>query len=229
MIGNVFKIYLPIIALIFISFYVTNKFIKPSPKKELIIAAGSKNGTYYQTALEYKTLLEKDKVHVTVLETNGSIHNTKLLQEGKADIGFVQSGTLSEESKQNIQSLTSVYYEPLWIFYRNEGFQINYIIELIGKKISMGAQGSGTFDLSSKILKDNGINETNSTFFHYSTTQAKESLLKGDIDVLLTVISPKSSIVQELLEDPKINVLSIKRAKAYSRKYSYITTLKLYE
>jgi len=119
MIGNIFKVYLPIIAVIFIAFFVTSKFIQPPPKRVLTIAAGSVNGTYYQTALKYKKLLEEDKVHVTVLQTKGSIHNAQLLQEGKADIGFVQSGILSENSKQNIQSLASIYYEPLWIFYKN--------------------------------------------------------------------------------------------------------------
>ena len=130
MIGNLFKIYLPIIAVIFTAFFITSKFIQPPPKKELIIAAGSKNGAYYKTALEYKRLLEKEKVQVTVLATKGSIHNTQLLQANKADIGFVQSGILLEKKKQNIESLASIYYEPLWIFYKSDGYSINYIIEL---------------------------------------------------------------------------------------------------
>ncbi len=229
MIGNFFKVYLPIIAVVFMAFFITSKFIQPPPKKELTIAAGSKSGTYYKIALKYKDLLEKEKVHVTVLETKGSIHNVKLLQEKKADIGFVQSGILTNKNKQNIESLASIYYEPLWIFYKNEGYSINYIIELIGKRISIGTLGSGTFDLSSKILHDNGISDKNSKFFNYSTSNAKDELLKGNIDALLTVISPDSKIVQELLENPKINVLSIKRAKAYSRKYSYLSTLTLHE
>ncbi|NQY95210.1 MAG: ABC transporter substrate-binding protein, partial [Campylobacteraceae bacterium] len=154
---------------------------------------------------------------------------TKLLQEKKADIGFVQSGTLNQSDKKNIQSLASIYYEPLWIFYKNEGYEINYIIELIGKKISMGSQGSGTFDLSMQILNDNGINNSNSEFLNYNSSEAKKALIAGEIDALLTVISPNSDIVQELLSNPKINVLSIKRAQAYSRKYSYLTTLNLYE
>ena len=229
MISNFFKIYLPIIAFGIVMFYITSKFVEPAPIKELTIAAGSKNGTYYKVAQEYKKLLEKEKVKVTILETKGSIENTKLLQNKKADIGFIQSGTLTNENRKNIQSLSSVYYEPLWIFYKNEGYTINYIIELIGKRLSIGTIGSGTFDLSTKILNDNGINKDNSTFLNYTTTQAKEALVKGKIDALLTVISPDSKIVQELLENPKINILSIKRAHAYSRKYSYLSTLTLYE
>ncbi len=229
MLLNFFKIYLPIILFGLLLFYVTSKFIEPAPKKELTIAAGSKNGTYFKIAQKYKKLLEKENVTVHILETKGSLHNTQLLQEKKSDIGFVQSGILNESNNKNIQSLASIYYEPLWIFYKNEGYQINYIIELIGKKIAIGSTGSGTFDLSTKILNDNGINSSNSEFLTYNSSKAKEALTNGDIDVLLTVISPDSNIVQELLEDPKINVLSIQRAQAYSRKYAYLNTLNLYE
>ena len=229
MIGNFFKIYLPIILFGFILFYVTSKFIEPAPAKKLVIAAGSINGTYYKVAHEYKKLLEEQNVKVTVLETKGSIHNAKLLHEKKADIGFVQSGILNNKNRKNIQSLASIYYEPLWIFYKNEGYEMNYVIELIGKKISVGALGSGTFDLSTKILGDNGINKKNSEYFNYTTSQAKEALESGAIDAFLTVVSPDSKIVQELLGNTKINFLSIQRAQAYSRKYSYLSTLKLYE
>lgn len=227
--NNFFKIYLPIISLLFLAFFITSKFIEPSPEKKLVIAAGSKSGTYYKTALEYKKLLEEEKVEVIILETKGSIENKKLLNEKKADIGFIQSGILNEKNRQNIESLASVYYEPLWFFYKNEGYQIDYVIELIGKKISIGSLGSGTFDLTSKILSDNGIDKSNSELLNYSTSRAKDELLQGNIDALVTVISPNSTVVQELLSNPKINVLSIKRAKAYSRKYSYLNTLTLYE
>jgi len=228
MLGNFFKIYLPIFAFAFAAFFLTSKFIQPAPEKELTIAAGSKNGTYYKVAQEYKKLLEQENVTINILETKGSLDNVKLLEEEKADIGFVQSGTLNNKNTK-IQSLASIYYEPLWIFYKNEGYEINYIIELIGKKISIGSLGSGTYDLSSKILADNGISKENSTFLNYTSKQAYKALTEGKIDALLTVISPNSSLVQNLLENPNINILSIKRAQAYSRKYAYLNTLELYE
>lgn len=226
---NFFKIYLPIIATVFIAFFITSRFIEPAPEKKIVIAAGSKSGTYYQTALAYKKLLEQDKVEVTVLETLGSVENAKLIEEGRADIGFVQNGILKKEQLTKVESLASVYYEPLWVFYRNEGFEIDYIIQLISKKVAIGSIGSGTQDLAQTILNDNGINASNTTLLNIGSKKAKEQLLKGEIDAMFVVISPKSDIVKTLLEDPSINVLSIKRARAYSRKYSFLTNLNLYE
>lgn len=224
-----FKIYLPIITVIFLAFYITSQFIEPAPKKEITIAAGSKDGTYYQTALEYKKLLEEEKVKVTLIETKGSIDNVNLIEDGKADIAFVQNGVLKPNQAHNVESLVSVYYEPLWIFYKNEGFEIDYIIQLISKRIAVGGIGSGTRDLALTILNDNGLTKENTTLLNLNSTQAKQHLLEGKIDAMLVVISPKSPLVQSLLEDPSINVLSIKRARAYSRKYTFLTPLTLYE
>lgn len=224
-----FTISIPILLLIIASFYITSKFVKPAPKKEITIATGTEDGNYYKTALIYKELLEKEKVKVNLITSKGSIDNIKLLQENKADIAFMQNGSITAQEDNSIKAIASIYYEPLWVFYKNEGFKIDYIIQLITKKISIGEVGSGTQNLVSKILKDNGITKENSTILNYTNEKAKELLLKGELDALFVVSSQNSDVVKELLAHPNINILSFKRAKAYSRKYSYLESLTLYE
>lgn len=227
--NNIYLISLLFLAIFCAVLYTTIQFIQPSPKKEITIATGAKSGNYYQTALLYKELLKEDKVEVNILETAGSVENLELVKQGKADIAFMQNGIIENNTYEHIQSLASVYYEPLWVFYKNESYSIDYVIELISKKISIGPEGSGTKDLASKILEVNGINSENSTIYNYSSSKAKEELENGNIDALFVVSSHNSTIVKELLENPKINVLSFKRAKAYSRKYSFLEALTLYE
>ena len=227
--NNIYLISLLFLAIFCAVLYTTIQFIQPSPKKEITIATGAKSGNYYQTALLYKELLKEDKVEVNILETAGSVENLELVKQGKADIAFMQNGIIENNTYEHIQSLASVYYEPLWVFYKNESYSIDYVIELISKKISIGPDGSGTKDLASKILEVNGINSENSTIYNYSSSKAKEELENGNIDALFVVSSHNSIIVKELLENPKINVLSFKRAKAYSRKYSFLEALTLYE
>jgi TRAP transporter TAXI family solute receptor len=222
------KISIPVLILIIAMFAITSEFIQPAPIKKLVIATGSKDGNYYKIANEYKKLLEKNKISVTLLVTKGSVENVKLLKEGKADIGFVQNGIL-ESNEPNIEFLGNIYYEPLWIFYKNDNYKIDYLIQLISKKISIGEDGSGTKDLSMKLLKDNGINSSNSTILSLDTQTSKEMLLEGKIDAMFMVTSHKSKTVKELLENPNISVLSIKRAKAYSQKYGFLAALTLYE
>jgi TRAP transporter TAXI family solute receptor len=226
--NNFLKISLPILAFIIASFYITAQFIQPAPNKELVIATGSKTGNYYKTALAYKKLLEANKIKVTLLNTAGSVENIELLNSGKADIGFVQNGII-DQNNTKLDFLANIYYEPLWVFYKNDQYTMDYLIQLISKKISIGQEGSGTRDLASKILKDNGINESNSTLLNYSSSQAKDKLLTGEIDAIFIVTSHESSTVKELLANPDINVLNIKRAKAYSQKYSFLEALTLHE
>jgi TRAP transporter TAXI family solute receptor len=219
---------LPIIAVAFGLFYVTSLFVEPKVDKKITIAAGSKGGTYYKMASLYKEQLEKEGVSVEVLTTTGSVENAVLIKKKKADVGFVQSGILSH-NEEGIVSLASLYYEPLWVFYHNEGFNIDYIIHLIGKKISIGEQGSGTKHLSTQILADNGINENNTQIHYLNTKESKERLLSGELDAILLVSSASSSVIYELLSDPKISILSFKRAQAYGRKYNFLRDLILFE
>lgn len=218
---------IPVLLLIIASFYITSQFIQPAPKKELVIATGSKTGNYYTTALAYQSLLKEEGIDVKILNSAGSVENLKLLKEKKADIAFVQNGIAGNQN--NVELLASIYYEPLWIFYKNDKYKMDYVIELIGKTIAIGQTQSGTEHLSRMILKDNGINHSNSNLINLPTQDAKEKLIQGEIDALFIVSSAQSQSVQELLENPNVNVLSIKRAKAYSRKYAFLEALKLYE
>ncbi|MGA1939715.1 TAXI family TRAP transporter solute-binding subunit [Arcobacter sp. YIC-310] len=221
-----FTVIIPIILLVVGAFYFTAQFIKPSPKKEITIATGSKTGQYYETALKYKELLEKEKVKVNIINTTGSIENIKLLNDQKVDVAFIQNGTL--EKAENLEALASIYYEPLWIFYNNKN-TISYMQDLTGKKIAIGQKGSGTKDLALDILNINGIYEKNSTFLYDNSDISKNKLLSNDIDALFLVTSANSKIIKELLTNEHISLFSFNRANAYSRKFNHLNALDLYE
>ena len=224
-----FSVSIPILLLVIASFYFTSKFIEPSAKKEITIASGSIDGEYYKIALKYKKLLEDEKVKVNIITSNGSMQNIQLLKDKEADLAFVQNGIDKLKNQHSLKAIASIYYEPLWIFYKNEDYTKNYIIQLISKKISVGSEGSGTKDLALKILNDNGINNENSQILNYSSQESKELLLKGEIDAMFIVTSANSKIVKELLENPNIKLFDFKRAKAYSRKYTFLESIPLYE
>ncbi|NPA60435.1 MAG: ABC transporter substrate-binding protein [Epsilonproteobacteria bacterium] len=210
-------------------FYIASNFVQPAPIKELSIATGSATQNYYQTALKYKELLAKQNVKLNIVQTSGSIENLALLHNSKVDIAFIQSGVIDAKQHKNIQSLASVYYEPLWIFYKNNGYLMEYIVELINKRVGIGVDGSGTQFLAKKILNDNGITSKNTTLISLSSAEAKKKLLSGEIDAMFMVTSPNSSSVVELLSNPNIELLGLKRTKAYEQKYKFLSPLVLYE
>ena len=224
-----FTVSIPILLLVVASFYLTSKFIEPSSKKEITIATGSIDGEYYNTALKYKEILEKQKVKVNILTSNGSMENIQLLNDKKADIAFVQNGIDSLKKQTEIKVIASIYYEPLWIFYKNDEYKMDYLVQLITKRVSLGREKSGTEDLALKMLNDNGINKENTQLLNNSTEEAKDLLIKGEIDAIFIVSSPNSKTIKELLENPNITLFNFKRAKAYSRKYTFLESTPLYE
>lgn len=223
-----FKLGFGAFVLILLVLGISYQFIDPAPPKKLSIATGTTSGSYYKFAQEYKRLLEKEKFELLIVPTQGSVEALKKLQNKEVDIAFVQGGVANEEEVKTLRSLASIYFEPLWIFY-SEKFDFKYINELKGKKVSIGSEGSGTKPLALEILKQNSIDKTNTTLLELSNEAAQQALNKGEIDVLFSVISPSSKMVQSLLSNPKVKLLNIQRASAYSKKLHYLTPVSIGE
>ena len=168
-----------------------------------------------------------EKVKVNIINSSGSIENIQLLDEKKVDVAFIQNGVI--EKSDSLESLASIYYEPLWIFYNTNIKNFSYIQDLKGKKISIGQSKSGTEDLALDILNINGVYKKNTTFINYDSQQAVKQLESKNIDALFLVTSPNSKIVKRLLNNKDISLFSFQRANAYSRKFHYLTSLDLYE
>jgi TRAP transporter TAXI family solute receptor len=223
-----FKLGFGAFVLILLVLGISYQFIDPAPPKKLSIATGTTSGSYYKFAQEYKKLLEKEKFELLIVPTQGSVEALKKLQNKEVDIAFVQGGVANEEEVKTLRSLASIYFEPLWIFY-SEKFDFKYINELKGKKVSIGSEGSGTKPLALEILKQNSIDKTNTTLLELSNEAAQQALNKGEIDVLFSVILPSSKMVQSLLSNPKVKLLNIQRASAYSKKLHYLTPVSIGE
>lgn len=221
------KIWLPILFLIVLSFFLTYRFTVEKPKKELTIATGREEGAYYKYALEYQKLLKKDKIDLHIRKTAGSVEALKLLKNKEVDVAFVQGGTVDAQSKKELYSLASIYYEPIWVFYRGE--ELEYIYDLKSKRIGIGEEGSGVRPVALELLSLNGVNENNSKFLDYSTKESIEALKSGEIDLFFAISSPKSKLIHALLEDQEIKLMDIKRARAYRQIYLYYKVLTLGE
>lgn len=215
--------------LVVIGFIVAFQFVKPSPPKKISIATGGLSGAYYSYAKEYQRLLSDAGIELEILNTAGSIDNIERLQKGEVDIAFVQSGTgqqaaASEES--SLISLASVYYEPLWLF-MSSSQEISSLAELQGKRIAIGAKGSGTQVISRQLLAVNGVDENNAQFDAVSGSVAAEGLLAGRLDFVFLSSSITAPLVQRLLEEPSIIPFNFERAQAYTRRFSFLSATQL--
>jgi len=221
------KIVVPAFVLAAILFWVLAKSIEPLPEKKLTIAVGRKTGIYYHYVKKYEKFL-KD-LDITILTTAGSVEILELLNQGKADVGFLQGGIGDEESTRGLRSIASIYFEPIWIFYRKNLGPIYYLNALEGCKIAIGERQSGTEAVALKLLNKNGLTKENTHFINLGLEEASQALQKGEIDAFFTVISPEAPQIKNILSQTQIALMDLKRTKAYERFFPYVTDIVLHE
>jgi TRAP transporter TAXI family solute receptor len=215
------------ILLTLIGFVIAWQFVNPAPPRTLVIATGHADGAYYLFAQRYRELLAHNGVELDIRTTAGSIENLEQLQDDSVNLAFVQGGTAAADTGK-LTSLGSLYYEPLWVFYRG-GQTLTRLSELADKRIAIGEQGSGTYAITSQLLGDNFIDSTADTIQPIGGATAAEALLAGDIDALFLVAAPAAPLVQQLLYQQDIRLMSFARAAAYTRMHPFLSAVTLPE
>jgi TRAP transporter TAXI family solute receptor len=214
--------------IVIVGFVITYQYVGAPPPKVIRIATGAKNGAYYAFAQQYARLLARDDIILEVVPTAGSVENLMLLKKGDVALALEQGGSATVEDKQQLQSLGSMFLEPVWIFTRAQK-PIKRFIDLKGQRVAVGNIGSGTYLLSTQLLSAAGITEANTTFARGDSAEAAASLRQGKIDAAFFVASPFAPLIRGLLEEPKLQLLNFDRAQAYGRLFPYLTPVTLAE
>jgi TRAP transporter TAXI family solute receptor len=211
-----------------IGFVIAWQFVNPAPPRTLAIATGNEDGAYYLFAQRYRELLAQDGIELEIRTTAGSVENLELLRNDKVSLAFVQGGTGAEVDSDQLTSLGSLYYEPLWVFYRSAQ-TLTRLSELQDKRIAIGERGSGTHAIASMLLEDNSIDTSSENFQRIGGTAATEALLQGQTDALFLVAAPSAPLVQQLLHRQDIRLMSFARAAAYTRAHHFLSAVILPE
>ena len=209
-------------------FAIAWQFVNPAPPRTLIMATGQPEGAYYLFARRYRELLAENDIELEIRTTAGSIENLDLLNDGSVSLAFVQGGTGTGIDNSTLTSLGSLYFEPLWVFYRGEQ-TLTRLNDLQGMRISIGAPGSGTHAIASQLLANNFMDIEADTVQAVGGAAAAEALRAGTSDALFLVAAPAAPLVQELLYDRDIRLMSFARATAYTRTHPFLSAVTLPE
>ena len=206
-------------------------FIHTAPPHTITITGGPPGSTFQKSAESYSNILAHSGVTLKILPSQGSLQNLQRLENRHSgvDIGFVQGGVTDDtNATDHLVSLGSVAYEPLLIFYRNPA-PIRFLSEFAGKRLAVGPVGSGTRTLALTLLQTNGIATGGDTqLLNLDADAAAQALLQGTIDaVFLMSDSASSQTMRSLMRSPAVQLYSFAQADAYTRRFSYLTKLKL--
>ncbi|MFZ5816095.1 MAG: TAXI family TRAP transporter solute-binding subunit [Bacillota bacterium] len=147
---------------------------KPGDKTELILATGGTGGTYYPLGGGMGKVWKDNiqGVNVTVQSTGASVANIRMLAKSEVDLALIQNDTAdygrngleafaktgdkAEEKYTNYAAVAALYPEVVQIVVRADS-NIQSITDLKGKKVVVGAPGSGTEIASRQILTAYGL------------------------------------------------------------------------
>ena len=222
--------------------------LNPTPPKHVVLATGADQGAYAEFGKRYAQVLKEYGITVELRSTQGAAENLQLLRApgSGVDIAFVQggadehprqadgSGDDTDDGSEPLVSLGSLFYEPVWLFYRTDTAQrrlgaptLSAVPQLAGWRVNIGAPGSGVPNLMAKLIDANGLAPDSLTLLRQPQTPAVVGLLAGDVDALVFASAPESLMVQMLLQTPGIALFNFGQADAYSRRFSFLTPVTL--
>ena len=219
--------------------------LDPAPPRQVVLATGQDQGAYAEFGKRYVQILKENGIEVRLRKTAGAAENIALLRQpgGDVDIAFVQGGadedrpvasTDGDADDDGLVSLGSLFYEPVWLFYRGDSAQrllkapeLTSLVQLAGWRVNIGEPGSGVPNLMRRLVEANRIDPATITLVREPQTPAVVGLLEGRIDAIVFASAPESLLVQMLLQTPGIRLFDFAQAEAYARRFPWLSPVTL--
>jgi hypothetical protein len=207
-------------------------FFYSAPPDTIIITSGGEGSLFQRNAEKYAKILARKGVKLKILPSEGSLENLERLADPKfhVDVGFVQAGVAKGQNIDNLVSLGSISYEPLYLFCRADK-PFHLLSQFSSKRLAIGEEGTGTNVLALELLALNGIKPGGATtLLEIDDEEAEKALLEGKIDgAFMMGDSASSKTMRDLLRQPGITAFNFSQADAYTRRINYLDKLVLLE
>jgi len=189
------------------------------PPSSIDIAAGPKGSYLYEIAQKYKVEFEKAGVQVNVMETGGTLENLEHVNhpDKLIEFGFLEGGAADRKDYPSLESLGSIAYAPIWVFYRSDLGNIYDINELKGKRIAIGGTSQGIHANALDLLNAVGINSSNSKLSNIGREEALKALHSNQIDAMFYSAPAEDPLVKILFNDARLKPLQWPDAEGIAR------------
>ena len=200
----------------------------------MILATGGPGGAYYPFGGVMAKILNSKipGMNVTAQATGGSAENVRLVNEGEAALAIVQSDTLDfafnaketfKEKLTRMAALAVLYPEVVHVVVREDG-RISRFDHLKGKKIGVGAPGSGNEANFRQISDIHGLKIEDVKVQYLSFTQSVELFKNKQIDGFIATAGIPNTAVMDIASQHNIRIISIADDKAalIVKKYPFL-------
>lgn len=178
-------------------------------QQQLSVATGGTGGVYYPIGGGIAEIINNhiDGYSAVAEVTGASVENMGLISRGDSDLALALSdsvyqaftGTGAFEGRQlpDTRALVAVYPNAVQIVALG-GSGITSLADLKGKRVSVGAPGSGTEVSAETILNANGITYDDIEEQRLNFNETADALRDGDIDAGFWSVGPPTSSILNL-------------------------------
>lgn len=199
----------------------------------LSLATGGTQGTYYALGGTFADLItDETGIKTTAEVSQASTANVNALKDGTAEVAFMQTdiayyaknGELMFDgaAMDNLVAIGVLYPETIHLVTTaNSG--ITSYEDLAGKKVSVGAPGSGTYANAEQLLEVHGLTMDDIQPQNLDFGESTDGLQSGQIDAAFITAGYPTAAVEALgaTADVVIVPVATDKAEALIEKYPY--------
>ena len=193
-------------------------------------------GTYYPIGGAIAEVLNKEipGMNASAQSTGASVANINMLRDGSVDLATVQNdityyavnGTemFKDKKVDGLQGIASLYPETCQ-FVTLQSSGIKSLAELKGKRVAVGAAGSGVEANARQILEAYGVTYDDIDEQFLSFAEGASALKDGNVDVAILTAGYPTASVQDIASQNPVRLLPVddKVADALIAKYPFYT------
>jgi TRAP transporter TAXI family solute receptor len=197
------------------------------------IGTGGTGGVYYPYGGGLAEIWSKHVPGIKAVAevTGASVENVKLAHKGETIIGLIMGDVAYQaynaegsfkDKPQKILSMASMYPNVLHVV-TLKGSGIKNITDFKGKKISIGAPGSGTAFMAELVLKAAGVPLESFDVRRLSFNETANALRDRTVDAGFWVVAPGTSSIMDLATTHDIEIVAFtpEQQKAVTDAYGF--------
>ena len=179
--------------------------ISSPDQTQLVFTTGSKSGMYHRLASQLKAVIEAEHpdISIELKMSAGSRENIERIDSGQAQLALVQNDAIGGKF---VRSMAAIYPEMLHLISRTN---IQSLPDLTGKRVSIGAKGSGTEQIVTNLLQfANSLQNINPVQSSFSSSL--DQLETGELDAAFILTGLGTPSISEALADKNLHLASIR-------------------
>lgn len=210
---------------------------KPEPVFITVVTGGSSGPYFALGGAVAKLFNEKiNGANASVQSTSASAVNASLLGEKKAELAFAMNDVISyayagievfkdKGAVKNLRGMAALYPNFVQVI-TLEKTGIKSIADLKGKRVGVGAPGSGTEVNARQILEAYGITYKDIKPDYLSYAESVEQMKNGSVDAVFQTSGLPNSTIMDLCTTQDVKIIPIEPAmvEKLAEKYPFYTS-----